>query len=182
MRSIGLAQLMMQAGMLVAAKAFSAEVRNGLYTHYKREEDAAMESGKLDEELSRMSGIVDSLALGGMVLFNESFAATNEREGSQIAAQITAALLERGVKVCFVTHLYQFANYLRSRRMPQALFLRADRRLDGKRTFRVVEGEPLQTSYGKDLYDSVFGVTSTLPTSTARANSVRQSERASGRH
>jgi DNA mismatch repair ATPase MutS len=168
MRSVGLAQLMMQAGMFVAAKAFSAEVRSGLCTHYRREEDATMESGKLDEELSRMSGMVHKLTPNEMVLFNESFAATNEREGSQIAAHITTALLERGIKVCFVTHLCQFASYLHSRRTPKALFLRADRRPDGKRTFRVVEGEPLQTSYGRDLYDRVFGIGGAAPTSTPR--------------
>jgi DNA mismatch repair ATPase MutS len=33
MRSVGLAQLMMQVGMFVPAKTFSAEVRNGLCTH-----------------------------------------------------------------------------------------------------------------------------------------------------
>jgi DNA mismatch repair ATPase MutS len=175
MRSVGLAQMMMQAGMFVAAKAFSAEVRSGLCTHYKREEDATMESGKLDEELSRMSELVDRLTPHGLVLFNESFAATNEREGSQIAAHITTALLDRGIKVCFVTHLYQFANYLHGKRTPKALFLRADRRLDGKRTFRVVAGEPLQTSYGKDLYDRVFGAGATGPTSTPRARRPSES-------
>ena len=44
-----------------------------------------------------------------MALCNESFGATNEREGSEIARQ------------------------------------------------GMIEGEPLQTSYGTDLYDSVFG-------------------------
>src|ERR1700685_305226 len=156
MRSLGLAQLMMQAGMFVAAEAFTAEVRTALYTHYKREEDPAMESGKLDEELKRMSAIVDKLLPGAMVLFNESFAATNEREGSEIAAQITIALLERGVKICFVTHLYEFTQRLHAGDIRSAIFLRAERRADGTRTFRLVEGEPLQTSYGKDLYDIVF--------------------------
>ncbi len=40
-------------------------------------------------------------------LSNESFAATNEREGSEIARQIIAALLEKHVKIVFVTHLRQ---------------------------------------------------------------------------
>ena len=44
-----------------------------------------MKSGKLDEELARMSGIADAIAPNSMVLFNESFASTNEREGSEIA-------------------------------------------------------------------------------------------------
>jgi len=157
MRSLGLAQLMMQAGMFVPAETFSAEVRDGVFTHYRREEDVTMESGKLDEELSRMSEIVDKLTPRSMMLFNESFAATNEREGSEIARQITNALLERGIKICFVTHLYEFAHLLHEKKMQNAAFLRAERRADGVRTFRITEGEPLQTSYGRDLYDSVFG-------------------------
>ena len=40
-----------------------------------------MKSGKLDEELRRMSDIVDHVTPHSMILFNESFAATNEREG-----------------------------------------------------------------------------------------------------
>jgi DNA mismatch repair ATPase MutS len=157
LRSLGSAQLMMQAGMFVGAETFSAEVRHGIFTHYKREEDATMESGKLDEELGRMSDIVDRLTPRSMVLLNESFAATNEREGSQIASQIIKALLESGIKVVLVTHLFELARGLYEAKMPNAVFLRAERRADGTRTFRLIEGEPLQTSYGKDLYDGVFG-------------------------
>jgi DNA mismatch repair ATPase MutS len=157
MRSLGLAQLMMQAGMFAPAETFSADVRDGVFTHYKREEDAAMESGKLDEELGRMSYIVDRITPSSIVLFNESFAATNEREGSEIARQITKALMDGGVKVVFVTHLYEFAHGLYAKKMPNAVFLRAERRADGTRTFRMIEAEPLQTSYGKDVYDCVFG-------------------------
>jgi hypothetical protein len=40
--------------------------------------------------------------------------------------------------------------------MEAAVFLRAERQTDGERTFRLVEGEPLQTSYGQDLYNVVF--------------------------
>jgi DNA mismatch repair ATPase MutS len=157
MRSLGLAQLMMQAGMFVTAEQFDAELHTALCTHYKREEDIAMESGKLDEELKRMSVIVDHLTPGALILFNESFAATNEREGSEIACQVASALLERGIKICFVTHLYEFAYAVYARSFDAALFLRADRRPDGTRTFRVVEGKPLQTSYGDDLYRAIFG-------------------------
>jgi DNA mismatch repair ATPase MutS len=90
------------------------------------------------------------------VLFNESFAATNEREGSEISRQIVCALLERRIKVIFVTHLYEFSRGLYENNMKNALFLRAERKPDGERTFRVIEGEPLQTSYGEDLYNRIF--------------------------
>jgi DNA mismatch repair ATPase MutS len=156
LRSVGVAQLMMQCGMFVAASSFRADVRHGLFTHFRREEDPTMKSGKLDEELGRMSDIADLISSHGMILFNESFAATNEREGSEIARQVVRALLEAGVKVFFVTHLFDLAQSLFAERMGNALFLRPERQADGGRTFRVVEGEPLPTSYGKDLYRQVF--------------------------
>lgn len=156
LRSVGLAQIMMQAGMFVPAGAFRANVFSQVVTHFKREEDITMRSGKLDEELRRMSEIADHLEQSAMVLFNESFAATNEREGSEIATQIVDALIEQGYAVFLVTHLYEFAHGLFERKMQQALFLRAERETDGTRTFKLKEGEPLQTSFGKDLYDRIF--------------------------
>lgn len=156
LRSIGLSQLMMQCGMWVPAASFSSNLCDGLFTHFKREEDTAMSSGKLDEELSRMSEIVDHLTSNSMLLFNESFAATNEREGSEIAGQITRALLENHIKVFFVTHLYEFAHRFYEKQLDTALFLRAERRADGERTFKMIAGEPLQTSYGGDLYSRIF--------------------------
>jgi hypothetical protein len=156
LRSIGVAQLMMESGMFVGAESLEGELCTGLVTHYKREEDSTMESGKLDEELARLSEIVDHLAPDALVLFNESFAATNEREGSEIARQVVSALLEKGIKVFFVTHLHAFARGCYERAPEGALFLRAERLADGTRTFRLAEGEPLATSHGKDLYERIF--------------------------
>jgi DNA mismatch repair ATPase MutS len=155
----------------VAAKSFSSDVCLGLFTHFKREEDTTMKSGKLDEELKRMSDIVDHLSSDCIVLFNESFAATNEREGSEISRQIVTALLEKRVKVFFVTHQYEFAQSIYEKKMPNALFLRAERKAGGERTFRVVPGEPLQTSYGEDLYDRIFLGTAPSPASAAPVTS-----------
>lgn len=156
LRSIGVAQMMMQCGMFVVAESFEANLCSGLFTHYKREEDSTMKSGKFDEEIDRLSGLADALAPDSMVLFNESFASTNEREGSEIARETTCALLERRIKVFFVTHQYEFAHGMFERSMQDALFLRAERQADGTRTFRLNEGEPLATSYGEDLYRDVF--------------------------
>ncbi len=157
LRSAGLAQLMMQAGMFVAAESFRAEPRRGIFTHFKREEDASMTRGKLDEELARMQEIADAIGPSSLVLCNESFASTNEREGSEIARQVVGAFVEAGVKMFFVTHLYDLAHSLSAQRAPWALFLRAERGAAGARTFRVAEGEPLPTSFGVDVYRRVFG-------------------------
>jgi hypothetical protein len=157
LRSVGQAQLMMQCGMFVAAKGYRASACDGLFTHFKREEDSSMRSGKLDEELSRMSEIVNAARPGSMVLANESFASTNEREGSEIARRIVRALTESGVRVLYVTHLFDLAHGFFVQNLDSALFLRAEREDDARRTFKVVEAEPLPTSYGEDLYRQIFG-------------------------
>ncbi len=168
LRSIGLAQLMAQAGMFVAADSCTVSACRGVFTHYKREEDETMESGKLDEELGRMRDIADLIEPECLLLCNESFAATNEREGSQIARQVLDAMLAEHIRVVFVTHMFDLSNGYHLQQRPDALFLRAERGADGARPFRVSEGEPLPTSYGEDSYRKIFGhpVTATGETVT----------------
>ena len=157
LRALGAAQLMMQSGMFVTAASFLSGIASGVFTHFRREEDAEMESGKLDEELSRMSRIVDELKRGGMVLFNESFSSTNDREGSALAHQITGALNASGVRCFFVTHLSDFPLQAIKEGKEDVLFLRAQRLSDGTRTFKIVPGVPEATSYGGDVFKSVLG-------------------------
>ena len=157
LRGVGLAQLMMQCGMFVTAGSFVASVCQGLFTHFIREEDPDMVSGRLDEELARMSTIVDQVSPGCLVLFNESFAATNEREGSEIGRQVVTALLESDIRVFFVTHNFDLADGFRSQAARPVLFLRAPRQPDGRRTFKLTVAEPLPTSYGVDIYYRIGG-------------------------
>ena len=156
LRALGLAQLMMQCGLFVAAEAFQANLCSGLFSHFKREEDSSMKNGKFAEELERMSAIVNQLSRASLVLFNESFAATNEREGSEIARQIVAALLEKGIRIAFVTHLYAFAHGLYERLGPAGVFLRALPPADGPTTFRLEPGAPMATNSGEDLFQQIF--------------------------
>ena len=172
LRSLGLAQQMMQCGMFVPAERYSAAACSALFSHFKREEDATMTSGKFDEELERMSGIADLIGAEALILFNESFAATNEREGSEIARQIVRALVERRVRVCFVTHMYDFAHGLAEEDDENILFLRAERSDEGERTFRMIEAAPLDTSYGEDLYRRIFGAEEAREEDVTRASAA----------
>jgi DNA mismatch repair ATPase MutS len=157
---------MMQSGMFVGATSFTANICPNLLTHYRREEDETMRSGKFDEELQRMSEIVDHLAPDSMLLFNESFAATNESEGSEIARQIVCALVERRIKLFFVSHQYTFTSGFHGREWDNVAFLRAERKEDGTRTFKLIQAEPLRTSYGEDLYNRIFEDKSALERQT----------------
>ena len=154
LRSLGQAQLMAQCGMPVSAKEFTAPLRGSLYTHFKKEEDRYMKSGKLDEELERMSRIANYIRPGDMLFLNEAFAATNEREGSEIARQVTEALIRNRVEVFSVSHLHAYSTAFHGREEVQ--YLRAERLDDGRRTFHILPGEPLETAFGEDLYKKIF--------------------------
>lgn len=157
LRSIGIAQIIMQSGCFVSANEFESELCPGIYTHYKREEDPTMSGGKFDEELVRMGEIVDHIHPNSLMLFNESFTATNAREGAEIARQITTALLKKRIKIFYVSHLYEFTHPFFEAAKDTSIFLRAERNSDGTRPFQLIEGEPLETSYGADLYSEIFG-------------------------
>jgi hypothetical protein len=156
LRGLGLAQLMLNAGMFVTAGSFTGSASTGLVTHYRREEDASLEHGKLDDELDRMSHLVDRLTPGTLILLDESFASTNEREGAEIAYDVVAALLDAGMRVFYVTHLYALGRRLAQSRDAAYLFLRAQRSPDGSRTFRLEPGTPQPTSHAHDIHAQVF--------------------------
>jgi DNA mismatch repair ATPase MutS len=103
-----------------------------------------------------MSDIADRISPYAMLLCNESFAATNDREGSEIARQVLHALVDVDIRVFFVTHLYELAHGYYAQQPITTLFLRAERQPDGQRTFQLVEAEPLPTSYGVDTYQQIF--------------------------
>lgn len=173
LRSIGIAQILLQAGMPVLADEYEAPLYPGMFTHFTRREDSEMNSGRLDEELKRMSQIVDYLRKNeeeapgtSLVLLNESFATTTEKEGSVIAYDILQAMTQMGVNVATVTHLLTFAKRLYEEKEQEkkdkgiqetnVVFLSAERLDSGERTYRMIPCVPQLTSFGLDLYDRMI--------------------------
>ncbi|WP_424187574.1 MutS-related protein [Actinokineospora sp. G85] len=149
LRSLGLAQVMAQAGMFVCAESFAAPPAPAVLTHFTRAEDRSMASGRLDEELGRMSALVDRARPGALLLSNESFASTTDHEGAEIAEGVLGALVDSGVRVVAVTHLHLLAERLHRTR--PGLFLVAGG------GFRVVPGAPAPSAQAAALYDQVMG-------------------------
>ncbi len=161
LRSIGIALVMMQCGLPVTAHSFKSGIFPRIFVHFTRREDSAMNSGRLDEELKRMNDIIEHIGEGSLIMLNESFATTTEREGAVIAYDIIRALKEAGVRILTVTHLLSFAErvYNETKDDPDSgvAFLSAERRQDGTRTFHMIPGEPTFTSFGLDLFEKIVG-------------------------
>lgn len=161
LRSVGIAQVMLQCGLMVAAKRFRSGLFPNLFTHFTRREDSAMNSGRLDEELRRMDQIIRNLGEDSLILLNESFATTTEKEGSAIAYDIIRALKEENVKILTVTHLISFARKLYDEtadvERSDTAFLSAEHLEDGTRTFQMIPHEPEMTSFGMELFEEIIG-------------------------
>jgi DNA mismatch repair ATPase MutS len=142
--------------MFVPAKTYVNCLYTNILTHFTRREDQQLNSGRLEEEIIRMNHMIDMVDDRCMLLLNESFASTTEKEGSVIAGDIIRALYEAGVDVFMVTHLYAFARNTFEKHPKHALFLSAERREDGTRTYKMVETKPSHTSYGLDLYEELI--------------------------
>ncbi len=162
LRSVGVAQLMAQCGLPVVARAYRAPVFDRVLTHFKRDEDAGANAGRLESELERLSGTLHQLSTSSLLLCNEPFASTNEEEGSQIGLQVLVPLSALGTQVFVVTHLFELADGARRDHGATTLFLRA-RREGQQAPFRLVEAPPEPTAYGEDLYRRVFGAPPAVP-------------------
>ena len=152
LRRYGIAQIMLQCGMPVPAKEFCAPLYPQIFTHFTRREEEQLNSGRLREELKRMSEMIQHTERDSLFLLNESFASTTEKEGSEIANHILQAFYEKDVVVIMVTHLYQLARQWYKKQLPEVGFYVAERKENGKRTYKILPGEPGVTSYGTDLF------------------------------
>lgn len=156
LRALGQATLLAEAGSFVCAQNFCLKPVKQVLTHFKREEDQAIKNGKLAAELQRMADLVNCLASSALVLMNESFTSTNEHEGSIINYQITKGLVERQVLVVSVSFQYEYWQLLAQDPEVQLLCLRAQRKANGQRTFKLTNEVPLKTSFGLDLFQQKF--------------------------
>lgn len=157
LRSIGLAQLMMQCGLFVSAGNFTANCCEGIYTHFCHSDNSNKDNGRLDGELKSMSEIIKHIGPFSMVLMNESFSSASEKEASALAGEIIHGLYTYGIETIFVTHIYGISKEIEDKKLDDTLFLMAKRNDDGSRPFEIVKASPLDTSYGLDIYNEVFG-------------------------
>ena len=156
-RSVGCAELMMQCGLFVAAKHYSSGIFGGIHTHFCRPESRKADQGRLDEELARMNEIVGQIGKDSLVLMNESFSTTSEREASAIAEEVLGAFYDAGVRAVYVTHFYEYARIMEGKAMAGVHFLVAQRNADGSRPYTLAQAKPAHTSFGMDIYREVFG-------------------------
>jgi DNA mismatch repair ATPase MutS len=156
LRSVGLAQLMAQCGLFVTAKHYRCPPYAGMYTHFPGGEDTARGMGLLDVELKKLSAIIEIIKPRSLLLMNETFQTTMPPDAKYLADSTVRALMDSGVTVVFVTHLYAYAAGQYAGRHGDTLFLRAERGEGGSRAYVLREGEPYASADGLALFREVL--------------------------
>jgi DNA mismatch repair ATPase MutS len=151
LKAVGQSLVLARAGLFVPADEFALPSTGTVYTHFPRREDRTLSYGKFEEEVKRLSAIVEGLRRGDYVLMDETFSSTNQVEASVVAEEVIAALVDSGVNVFYVTFLQDFLNRFLERYRERAVLLVPEVRQDGTRTFRLVRGKPTP-GYAIDIW------------------------------
>lgn len=108
LRSIGVAQLMAQAGLPVCARRASISMRSAIFTQFSSAEKDFVSgdtSGRFEGEVQEVAHILDCIKPHSLILFNETFQTTSYSEGSEGMFDILKIFPKLNSKFIFVTRM-----------------------------------------------------------------------------
>lgn len=159
--AIGIMYVLAQGGIFVPASSFSYMPLDCIYTHFPADEDKTMDLGRLGEECVRFRDAYKSATQNSLLLLNESFSTTSFEEGYYIAKDSVKALLKKGVKTIYNTHMHKLGesieelNCQSTKALASSLVVKSD---DGNRSFKIEVAPPEGMSYARDIAQK-YGVT-----------------------
>ncbi len=158
LRSVGLAQVLFQAGLLLPAKSARLSPIDKMFTHFPALE--TRQEGRLAEEAARLRGVFQEATGHSLVLLNETFSSTSSGEAIYLAEDILCGLRAIGARAIFATHLIELAERIDS--IERAVS--GDSRLyslvagitigdagEGTPTYQIIRGLPLGQSYAREI-------------------------------
>ena len=159
-QAVGMLFALAQGGVYVPADSFEFSPADCIYTHFPADEDKTLDLGRLGEECVRFKEIYTSVTSTSLLLMNETFSTTSFEEGYYIAYDSVKALLTKGPRTIYNTHMHKLAidapEY--SADMPvkaSSLIVKSE---GGNRSFKVEIAPPEGMSYASDIAKK-YGVT-----------------------
>ena len=161
-QAIGQLFILAQSGIRVPAERFSYDPADRVLTHFPADEDKTLDLGRLGEECRRFRELFVSCTADSLLLLNETFSTTSFEEGYFIAADAVRAILRRGSRTIYNTHMHKLARELDTAINTEdaegkAVSLVAETK--GKEhSFRMVIAPPEGQSFARDIAEK-YGVT-----------------------
>ena len=172
-QAVGQLFVLAQSGISVPAERFVFDPADTVLTHFPADEDKTLDLGRLGEECRRFRELFIRATGRSLLLLNETFSTTSFEEGYFIAADSVKAILRKGTRTIYNTHMHKLAQELDTEINPagaegKAVSLVAETK-EGKHSFRVVIGPPEGQSFAKDIAEK-YGVTYEKLTEAAAAD------------
>lgn len=158
LRSVGLAQVMFQAGLLIPARSARFSPVDAILTHFPSLE--TRQQGRLAEESLRLREIFQRTTAHSLVLLNETFSSTNSAEAVYLAQDILCALRVIGARVIYATHLIELADKLDEieaavegdcRLFSLVAGVVIDSNGEAAPTYQITRGQPHVRSYAQEI-------------------------------
>ncbi|MBW6395693.1 MAG: endonuclease MutS2 [Thermus sp.] len=141
LKTLGLAVLMAQSGLFVAAKKATLAWPDRVFADIGDEQSLQENLSTFAGHLSRLKEMLESATAQSLVLIDELGSGTDPEEGAALSQAILEALLEKGVKGLVTTHLSPLKAFAQGRTGIQNASMRFD--LEGLRpTYELVLGVP----------------------------------------
>jgi hypothetical protein len=164
-QATGLMFALAQGGVFVPASEFSFVPADCIFTHYPADEDKTLDYGRLGEECKRFREIFSRCTSDSLLLLNETFSTTSFEEGFFIARDAVKAILKKGTRCIYNTHMHKLASDIGeinaegakegSSSKAASLVVLSD---GGERSFKVKVAPPQGMSYARDIAQK-YGVT-----------------------
>ncbi|MBR6084431.1 MAG: hypothetical protein IKP61_02300 [Spirochaetales bacterium] len=160
-QAVGLLHVLAQGGIFVPAERFCFTPVDNIFTHYPADEDKTLDYGRLGEECKRFRELFAQCTPESLLLLNETFSTTSFEEGFFIARDAVRAILKKGTRCIYNTHMHKLAsdiddlNAQGSKAKAASLVALSD---GGKRSFKVRVAPPQGMSYARDIAEK-YGVT-----------------------
>ena len=161
-QAIGQLMLLAQSGIYVPAEGFRFDPADMVLTHFPADEDKTMDLGRLGEECQRFREMFSKSTEKSLILLNETFSTTSFEEGYYIAVDAVKAILQKGTRTIYNTHMHKLAKDIDTEinvdgAEGKAVSLVAETR-EGKNSFHVHIAPPEGKSFAHEIAVK-YGVT-----------------------
>ncbi|RKM61223.1 DNA mismatch repair protein [Butyrivibrio sp. CB08] len=160
-QAVGQLFFMAQGGIYVAGKEFRYVPTDTILTHFPADEDKTLDLGRLGEECKRFKELYEEATDKSILLLNETFSTTSFEEGYYIARDCSKAILKKGIRTIYNTHMHKLAmdigeiNEGADKAKAASLIVVSE---EGKRSYEVKVAPPVGLSYAGDIAEK-YGVT-----------------------
>ena len=164
-QAVGLLYTLAQGGIFVPAQKFEFAPVDDIFTHYPADEDKTLDYGRLGEECKRFRELFAECTPESLLLLNETFSTTSFEEGFFIAKDAVRAILKKGTRCIYNTHMHKLAadiDSLNAESAAEGAKVKAESLValsdGGQRSFKVKVAPPQGMSYARDIAEK-YGVT-----------------------